>query len=106
MLAFLGEDNLVTRRLIARNRATGSALSIAFCSGGLPRNSCDAVVLDPPWYMDFLRPMLAAAAAACRAAGVVLARHPSLGTLPSGEPALGGAVQLPRRDGHALSHTP
>src|SRR5229473_1856758 len=84
-LSFLGEDNLVTRRLIALNRATGSALSIAFCSAGLPRNSCDTVVLDPPWYMDFIRPMLAAAAAACRADGIVLASLPPLGTRPSAE---------------------
>jgi hypothetical protein len=93
-LSFLGEDNLVTRRLIALNRATGSALSIAFCSAGLPRNSCDAVILDPPWYMDFIRPMLAAAAAACRADGVVLASLPSLGTRPSAESDRDAAIRF------------
>jgi hypothetical protein len=98
-LSFLGEDNLVTRRLIALNRATGSALSIAFCSAGLPRNSCDAVVLDPPWYMDFIRPMLAAAAAACRADGVVLASLPPLGTRPSAESDRDAAVRFAGRLG-------
>lgn len=75
-LAFLAEDNSVTGRVSALNRATGSPLSIAFCSGGLPRESADAVLLDPPWYPDFVRPMLAAAAHACRPGGVVLISLP------------------------------
>jgi hypothetical protein len=48
-LLFFAEDNVVTRRVITLNRATGSPLSIAFCGGGLPRESADAVLLDPPW---------------------------------------------------------
>jgi hypothetical protein len=82
-LSFLGEDNVVTRRLIALNRAIGSPLSVAFCSASLPRESADAILLDPPWYMDFIRPMLAAAAAACRGNGVVLVSLPPKGTRPS-----------------------
>jgi hypothetical protein len=78
-LFFLGEDNLVTRRLIALNDATGSPLSVAFCSAGLPRDSADAIILDPPWYMDFIRPMLAAASAACHRDGVVLICLPPAG---------------------------
>lgn len=84
-LSFLGEDNAVTRRLIALNAVTGSPLSIAFCSAGLPRDSADAIVLDPPWYNDFIRPMLAAAAAACRRDGVVLISLPPVGTRPSAQ---------------------
>lgn len=84
-LAFLGEANCVTDQLLALNRATGSPLSIAFCSGGLPRESADAVLLDPPWYLDFVRPMLAAAAHACRPGGVVLISLPPDGTRPSAE---------------------
>lgn len=84
-LSFFGEDNVVTRRVIALNRATGSPLSVAFCSAGLPREGADAVLLDPPWYMDFIRPMLASAAGACRHEGVVLVVLPPIGTRPSAQ---------------------
>lgn len=84
-LYFLAEDNVVTQRVITLNRATGSPLSISFCSGGLPRDTADAVLMDPPWYMDFIRPMLAAAAAACRKGGVVLISMPPIGTRPNSE---------------------
>lgn len=82
-LSFLGENNIVTRRLIALNCAIGSPLSVDFCSAGIPRESADAILLDPPWYIDFIRPMLAAAAAACRRHGVVLVSLPPIGTRPS-----------------------
>ena len=82
-LSFLGEDNTVTRRLIALDHATGSPLSVAFCDAGLPRASADAVLLDPPWYMDFIRPMLTAASNACRRDGVVLVSLAPSGTRPS-----------------------
>jgi hypothetical protein len=84
-LAFLAESNSVTDRVVALNHATGSPLAIAFCSGGLPRESADAVILDPPWYLDFVRPMLAAAAHACRPGGVVLISLAPIGTRPSAE---------------------
>ncbi|MHB2029695.1 MAG: hypothetical protein ACYCPT_12885 [Acidimicrobiales bacterium] len=82
-LSFLGEDNVVTRRIIALNRVIGSPLSVAFCGTGFPRESADAILLDPPWYIDFIRPMLAAAAGACRHDGVVLVSLPPVGTRPS-----------------------
>ena len=81
-LAFLGEDNVVTRRLMVLNAATGAPLSIAFCNE-LPRESADAVLLDPPWYLDFIRPMLAAASKACRKGGVLLVSLPPVGTRAS-----------------------
>lgn len=84
-LAFLAENNSVTQRVMALNRATGSPLDIAFCSGGLPRETANAVILDPPWYPDFVRPMLAAAAHACRIGGVVLISLPPFNTRPSAE---------------------
>ena len=82
-LAFLAEDNAVTRQVSRLNQATGAPLAIGFCSAGLPQDSADAVLLDPPWYMDFIRPMLAAAAAACRSGGVVLLSVPPAATRPS-----------------------
>ncbi|UUP17872.1 hypothetical protein [Nitratireductor thuwali] len=84
-IAFLAENNVVTSRISALNEATGSPLSIAYCGGGLPIESADAVILDPPWYPDFLRPMLLAAAHACRIDGVVLISLPPDGTCASAE---------------------
>ena len=98
-ISFLAENNSVTDRVLALNRATGSPLSIAFCSGGLPRESADAVLLDPPWYLDFVRPMLAAAARACRPGGVVLISLPPEGTRPSAEADRHAAVAFSRRLG-------
>lgn len=98
-LAFLAEYNSVTQRVIALNRAIGSPLSIAFCSGGLPRETADAVLLDPPWYLDFVRPMLAAAAHACRVGGVVLISLPPFGTRPSAEADHHATIAFGRRLG-------
>jgi hypothetical protein len=41
------------------------------------------VILDPPWYLDFLRPMLTATAAACQMSGFILISLPAEGTRPS-----------------------
>jgi len=101
-LAFLAENNSVTDRVIALNRATGSPLSIAFCSGGLPRASADAVLLDPPWYLDFIRPMLDAAAHACRPGGVVLISLPPDGAKPSAEADRQATIAFARRLGLAV----
>lgn len=98
-LAFLAENNCVTDRIVALNRATGSPLAIAFCSCGLPRESADAVLLDPPWYLDFVRPMLAAAAHACRPGGVVLISLPPDGTRPNSEADRYSAIAFGRRLG-------
>jgi hypothetical protein len=106
-VSFLSEDNAVTRRVITLNRATGSSLSIAFCSGGLPRETADAVLLDPPWYMDFIRPMLAAAAAACRTRGVVLISMPPAATRPSAESDRVSTVRFATRLGlELIEHQP
>jgi hypothetical protein len=95
----LAEVNSVTDRVLALNRATGSPLSMAFCSGGLPRESADAVLLDPPWYLDFVRPMLAAAARACRPGGVVLISLPPECTRASAEADRHAAIAFGRRLG-------
>ncbi|RBP05023.1 hypothetical protein DFR50_1377 [Roseiarcus fermentans] len=106
-LAFLAENNCVTDRVFALNQATGSPLSIAFCSGGLPRESADAVFLDPPWYIDFIRPMLAAAAGACRPGGVVLINLPPDGARPTAEADRRGVIAFGRRLGlKIIEHSP
>lgn len=101
-VAFLAENNIVTGRVLALNHATGSPLNIAICSSGLPRESADAVILDPPWYLDFVRPMLAAAARACRPGGVVLISLPPEGTRPSAEADRHAAIAFGRRLGLEL----
>lgn len=106
-LSFLAEDNSVTQRLIALNEATGAPLSIGFCRAGLPRASADAVLLDPPWYVDFIRPMLAAAATACRPGGVVILSLPPVGTRPSADADRESTVQFAARLGlDPLDHQP
>lgn len=106
-LSLLAEDNVVTRRLIALNKATGSPLSIAVCTGGLPVARADAVLVDPPWYMDFIRPMLEAAAAACRPGGVVLISLPPSGTRLSAEMDRAATVRFAARIGLDLfDHQP
>jgi hypothetical protein len=101
-LLFVGEDNVVTQRLITLNRATGSPLSIAFCREGLQHETAHAVLVDPPWYMDFIRPMLGAAAVACRMGGVVLISMPPAGTRPSAEQDRRAAIQFAARFGLEL----
>lgn len=106
-LALLVEPNSVTDRLLALNQATGSPLAIAFCSGGLPRESADAVLLDPPWYLDFVRPMLSAAAHACRTGGHILISLPPDGARPTAEDDRQAVFALSRRLGLALvEHAP
>lgn len=76
-LSFLGPDNAVTRRLLAINEAVGSPIAIRLCTDIAVAETAQVVVLDPPWYLDFVRPMLAAAANVCRQDGYLLASlHP------------------------------
>lgn len=106
-LTLLAEANSVTDRLLALNRATGSPLDIAFCGAGLPRESANAVLLDPPWYPDFVRPMLAAAAHACRPGGAVLISLPPDGARPSAAADRQAAIALGARLGLSLQkHRP
>lgn len=101
-MTLLAEANGVTNRLVALNRATGSPLHIAFCGAGPPRESADAVLLDPPWYPDFVRAMLAAAAHACRPGGTVLISLPPDGARPSAVADRQAAVALGARLGLSL----
>ncbi|SEM70737.1 hypothetical protein [Bradyrhizobium sp. OK095] len=96
---FLAENNCITDRVRSLNRATGSPISIAYCNTGLPFESADAVLLDPPWYPDFVRPMLTAAAHACRRGGVILISLAPSCTRPTAEADRDAAVRFAKRLG-------
>ena len=98
-MSFLAEDNVVTERLTLLNRAAGSPLSIDLNSGTIPQATADAVLLDPPWYMDFIRPMLEAAVAACRLGGIVLISLPPRGTRPSADADQAATIRFAGRLG-------
>lgn len=77
---FLGEPNTVTHRLTALNQASGAPLTIEFCNPAMSYcNTASVIILDPPWYLDYVRPMLASAVAACRIGGYVLISLPPEG---------------------------
>ena len=80
-VVFAGENNAVTRRLRHLNRAMGRPISVTVGEG--VRSECaSAVLVDPPWYPDYLNSMLQGAVDACRADGVVLASLPPVGIRP------------------------
>jgi hypothetical protein len=82
-MTFIGEDNPVTNAIIAMNQLHGGPLTVRVIkatAGMLP--NAGVVVVDPPWYFDFIRPMLAAATSACRDGGHVLMSLLPEGTRP------------------------
>ncbi len=78
-VTFLGPDNAVTRRLDALNRAMNMPLQIGLCTDVTQHNAAQVVIIDPPWYLDFVRPMVVSAAAVCRDGGYILASLPPAG---------------------------
>ena len=83
-IVFLGEDNSVSRRLVNLNRKADYPISIR--NNGLrmqPQGVAGIVILDPPWYLDYIRPMLATAASLCRVYGHVIISLPPDGTRAS-----------------------
>jgi hypothetical protein len=80
---FIGEDNPITGAVVVMNILNGRPLLVQACNPQtlLPKEA-GVVIVDPPWYFDFLRPMLAAAASSCRAGGFVLLSLLPIGTRP------------------------
>jgi hypothetical protein len=78
---FVGEDNAITSAVVALNERNGRPLAIQMCKPQalLPTNA-GAVIVDPPWYFDFIRPILSMAAASCRVGGFVLLSLLPIGT--------------------------
>jgi hypothetical protein len=93
---FVGEDNVITNAIVALNDRNGRPLAIQTCKPQalLPTNA-GVVILDPPWYFDFIRPILTIAASSCRVGGFVL-----LSLLPIGTRS--GAAQDRARIAHYL----
>jgi len=93
---FVGENNVITSALMALNDRNGRPIAIQTCKPQalLPTNA-GVVIVDPPWYFDFIRPILTIAAASCRVGGFVL-----LSILPAGTRS--GAAQDRSRIAHYL----
>ena len=80
-VVFAGAETVVTRRLAVLNRATDRPIAMVSASR-LAEGYTSAVLVDPPWYPDYLQPMLRSAARVCRADGIVLASLPPAGVRP------------------------
>ena len=80
-VVFVGADTVVTQRLVALNKAAGNPITIVL-GGRAVTAASSAVLVDPPWYPDHLKPMLRSAAQACRPDGAVLVSLPPLGVRP------------------------
>ena len=83
-MTFLGDDNVVTNRLSALNRQIDGTLSVERCVSDLT-HLCGAgvVIVDPPWYLDFIVSMLKNAATLCKLNGHLLVSLPPEGARPS-----------------------
>jgi hypothetical protein len=77
---YIGEDNAITEQVRTVNERLKEPLEVRLCGlGALRPNEATVVVLDPPWYFDFLRPMLRAAAYTCCFGGHILISLPPIG---------------------------
>lgn len=78
---YIGENNAISQQVSYISARAPGALEVRLCGPGVLRaDEAQVVVIDPPWYFDFLRPMLRAAAYACRPGGHVLISLPPIGT--------------------------
>ena len=83
-VAFAGADTAVTRRLERLNDAAGRPISMVV-ERGVASACASAVLVDPPWYPDYLNSMLRRAAQACRPDGTILASLPPVGVRPGAD---------------------
>jgi hypothetical protein len=85
-VVFVGEDNRVTDSVVTLNKLAHEPIHVQIVTARqhMPVNA-GVVVVDPPWYPDFMRPMLALAASACRVGGHVLISLLPVGTRPGAE---------------------
>ena len=81
---FLGEENLVTRRILRLNAMMGLPLRLVDTRPS-SRITAGAIIVDPPWYLDYQIPMLTAAASRLRPSGFILFSAPPEGVRASAE---------------------
>lgn len=96
-LYFVGEDNVVSRRLHALNVGAGAPISIEAQLAKV--GHVDAVLLDPPWYPDSVNSMLSAAAAVCKIGGTILISLAPPATRASAEEDQFDALRVARKLG-------
>lgn len=77
---FIGEDNAVTGLLAKKNMERDYPLKIQRCGEQLESEIANAVIIDPPWYMDFIKPMLMAATHSVKLGGNIQFAMPPVGT--------------------------
>ena len=77
---FIGEDNAVTELLEQRNIERNRPIQIQRCGDKLQSGCASTVVIDPPWYMDFIKPMLMAATQTVVMNGFIQFSMPPVGT--------------------------
>jgi hypothetical protein len=80
-ISFWGDRNRVTERVIALNQAMRFPIQVAISHTLLPAQAAGVVVVDPPWYLDYIRPMIAAASTGCEIGGHVVASLPPEGAM-------------------------
>lgn len=96
-LHFVGEDNVVSRRLHSLNVGAGKPVAIETSLATV--GQVDAVVLDPPWYPDSVNPMLSTAAAVCKIGGTILISLAPPATRASAAQDQSDALRLARKLG-------
>lgn len=80
---FVGEANPITDAVSALAAASRRPMIVDTCQGAvIAAESISTVVIDPPWYPDFVRPMMRLAASICEVGGTILISLPPIGTRP------------------------
>lgn len=102
-VTFLGEDNEVSRILHAENEKRGSHLDFQLCGSRLLCNEADAVIIDPPWYQEYIASMLTSAAFACKVGGKIHFSLAPVGTSRSVYDQRADVIRLAKSLGLELS---
>ena len=80
-VVFLGDHTVVTDYLIQANKKY-RIIPCNFLVDEIPAISASVVIIDPPWYDDFVYPFLWMAARICKSGGYIFISLPSEGTRP------------------------
>lgn len=104
-IQFLGENNIVLRVLKEQLSVSGLPFDVLDCRDlHAIIGTAGAVIVDPPWYPDFVRSFLISSAAICAANGYVILSLPPKGTRPSAENDRAELITEARNIGLTLTH--